>query len=99
VTATHVAWTADVGAPDTCSPLLVGDLLLVLASYGTLACYDVTKGGDPLWEEDLKENFRSSPGLAGDKVYLFAETGKSLVVKPSRENANGLRRGIWARSV
>ena len=93
VTESHVAWTADVAAPDTCSPLLAGDLLLVLASYGTLACYDVGTGGDPLWEEDLQENFRSSPGLAGDKVYLFAETGKSFVVKPSREKCERIAEG------
>jgi outer membrane protein assembly factor BamB len=85
VTATHVAWTADSGAPDTCSPLVVNDLLVLQASFGTLTCYSAAEGGDPLWEEEFDDNFRSSPGLAGENVYLFAESGKAWVVKATRE--------------
>jgi len=85
ITDTHVAWFADIGAPDTCSPLVADGLLLVLASYGTLSCYDALEGGDPLWEEDFEENFRSSPSLAGGHVYLFSESGKSWVVRAGRD--------------
>lgn len=85
VTDTHVAWFADIGVPDTCSPLVADGLVLLQASYGTLACYDAQEGGDPLWEEDFEENFHSSPGLAGDHVYLFSESGKSWVVRAARD--------------
>jgi outer membrane protein assembly factor BamB len=85
VTSTHVAWFTDNGVPDTCSPLVVGDLVLLQASFGTLTCYDAEKGGDALWQEEFNENIRSSPALAGDHVYLFFETGKSWVVKPGRD--------------
>ena len=85
VTDSHVAWFADIGVPDTCSPLVVKDLLLLQASFGTLSCYDAQKGEEPLWEEEFDENFRSSPGSAGDYVYLFSESGKSWVVRAARD--------------
>ena len=85
VTETHVMWEADIGSPDTSSPLALGDLLLVLASYGTLTCYDGSEGGEPLWEEDFDGNFSSSPAAAGELVYLFDETGKAYIIKPTAE--------------
>ncbi|MFV1966613.1 MAG: PQQ-binding-like beta-propeller repeat protein [Pirellulaceae bacterium] len=86
VTDTHSAWFSDWGAPDTCSPLAVKDMLLLLASYGTLMCYDAVKGGEePLWEEEIDDRFRASPGLAGEHVYLFGESGKAWVLKVTRE--------------
>ena len=50
-----------------------------------MSCYDAAKGGDVLWEEEFDENFRASPGLAGQHVYLFSESGKSWVIRPTRE--------------
>jgi len=85
VTDSHVLWEADVGAPDTCSPLAVDRFLLVLASFGTLTCYDANAGGEPLWEEDFDGNFSSSPASAGKFVYLFDEEGKVYVVEPAEE--------------
>ena len=73
VTETHVKWSVDVGLPDTCSPLVTDEFVLLLASYGTLTCYDRKEGGEPLWEEDLGGDFVSSPSLAGGSVYLFGE--------------------------
>ena len=58
---------------------------MLQASFGTLSCYDAQKGEEPLWEEEFDENFRSSPGLAGDHVYLFSESGKSWVVRAGRD--------------
>jgi outer membrane protein assembly factor BamB len=86
VSESHVAWFAEFGAPDTCSPLVAGDLLLLLASYGTLSCYDAVEGGEePIWEEDFDDNFRSSPSLAGEHVYLFGESGLAWVATVSRD--------------
>lgn len=86
VTDSHVMWEADVGAPDCCSPLATDRFLLVLASYGTLACYDARKGGDPLWEHDFDDTkFTSSPSLAGKLVYLFDESGKVFIVEPTEQ--------------
>ena len=86
VTDSHIAWEADFGAPDCCSPLATDRFLLVLASYGTLTCYDREKGGEPLWEEDFDDaNFTSSPTSAGRLVYLFDEEGKVHVIEPTEE--------------
>jgi outer membrane protein assembly factor BamB len=89
VSESHLAWFAEFGAPDTCSPLVVGDLLLLLASYGTLSCYDAQEGGEePIWEEDFDDNFHSSPSLAGEYVYLFGASGLAWVASVSRDECN-----------
>ncbi|MBN1854145.1 MAG: PQQ-binding-like beta-propeller repeat protein [Pirellulales bacterium] len=85
VTETHIAWTADSGLPDTCGPLVTPDYVLLLASYGTLTCYDKNEGGDPLWEMDFDGNFRSSPSLVENRVYLLSEEGTAWVVELGRE--------------
>ena len=86
VTESHMPWTTDFGVPDTCSPLVAGELVLLLASYGTLSAYDKNKGGEePLWEEDLGTDFNSSPSLVGKQVYLFDREGKCRIVEPTRE--------------
>jgi len=95
VTETHVLWTAEDGLPDTSSPLATDEYVFLLASYGTLTCYDA-KGGKLLWEEDFDASFSSSPSLAGNRVYLFGEVeeqdgggdwvekSKAWVVQPDR---------------
>ncbi len=85
VTETHLQWEGEGELPDTCSPLVVGDVVLALASYGTLTCYDKKEGGDPLWEEDLGADFTSSPSLAGDKVILFSKEGTALIAQATRD--------------
>jgi outer membrane protein assembly factor BamB len=84
VTGSHVLWEADVGSPDCCSPLATDQFLMVLASFGTLTCYNAKEGGEPLWEHDFDGgNFSSSPALVGKNVYLFDEDGKAYIVEPT----------------
>ena len=85
ITKTHVAWTADAGLSDTCGPLVTDQFVLLLASFGTLTCYDKQVGGEPLWEMDFDDSFSSSPGLVGNRVYLFGEEGKAWVVEVGRD--------------
>ncbi len=85
VSATHIEWSVEVGLPDICSPLVTGKFVLLLSSGGVLTCYAKNKGGDPLWEEDFETKFVSSPGLVGDRVYLFGRAGKTWIVQPTRE--------------
>ena len=86
VTETHVVWQSDIGAPDCCSPLATDKFLLLLASYGTLTCFDVKQGGEPLWEEDFEDaNFTSSPSLVGKYVYLFDEDGRTWIIEPTKD--------------
>ena len=83
VTETHVAWEADLGAPDTASPLATEELVFLLASYGILTCYDAREGGDPLWEQEFDASFVSSPTLVGNLMFLFGEDGKVYIVEPT----------------
>jgi len=85
VTETHVAWQAEYGLPDTCSPLATDEFVLLMPSYGTLACYDRNEGGEPLWEEDFEADFAASPSLVGSHVYLFSRDGKGFVIEPTRD--------------
>jgi hypothetical protein len=84
VTESHVQWTVDYGLPDTCSPLVTDDFVLMMASYGTLSCFDKKEGGEALWEEDFGADFVSSPSLVGKHVYLFSKEGTAWIVEPTR---------------
>jgi outer membrane protein assembly factor BamB len=85
VSDTHIAWEADLGAPDTASPLATEAHVYLLASYGILTCYDAKEGGDPLWEQEFDAMFVSSPTLVGKLMYLFDEHGKVFIVEPTAD--------------
>jgi outer membrane protein assembly factor BamB len=88
VTKTHTAFVVDSGLPDTVSPLVTDKYFLLVASFGTVSCYNAQTGGDPLWEQDFEDaNFTSSPGLVGNLVYLFEQKGKVFVIEPNDEKA------------
>ena len=84
VTDSHVAWYSDEWVPDICCPVSNGELVFTLMTSGLLTCFDV-KGGQKLWEQDLDMEFQASPSIVGDRLYLFEETGKVLVVEVSRQ--------------
>ncbi len=78
VTTNHVVWSVDDGLPDIPSPLCDGKRVYLLTSGGTLTCLDA-QSGKKLWDHELELGFKSSPGLAGDRIYLFSD--KSTVVQ------------------
>ena len=84
VTQTHVAWTADEGLPELCSPVSSGELVWLLTMSGELTCYDVGSG-KKLYEEFLERVFIASPGLAGDRLYLLSEDGEMCILQAGRE--------------
>ncbi len=84
VTKTHVAWEAEDGLPDTCSPLASGELLFLSTADGLLTCYDV-KDGSKAWEHEFElMQFLSSPTLVGDKVYLLNDKGVMFLYAAAR---------------
>ncbi len=85
VTDTHLLWEADLGVPDTSSPLATDELVFLAATYGILTCYDAREGGEPLWELEFDSNLISSPSLVGDVIYLFGEEGDLWIIEPERE--------------
>ena len=84
VTETHIAWKAEDGLPDICSPLSNGELVFLLASYGILTCYNA-QDGSVVWEQDLEASFKASPSLVGDKVYLISDEGVMFIIAAARE--------------
>lgn len=84
VTQTHILWKGEEGLPDTASPLATQKYVFLLASSGTLTCYDA-KAGKVLYQKDFEASFNSSPSLAGNRLYLFGREGKCWVVEPGQE--------------
>ncbi len=84
VSKTKTAWKADQNIPDICSPVGNGDLVFLLGSGGALTCYDA-KDGKKVWEQYLDVNFRSSPSLVGDKLYLLSQDGVMFIVTADRQ--------------
>lgn len=81
VTETHVAWTAEDGLPDMCSPLCDGKRLYLLAE-GLFTCYNAATG-DKFYEQDLDDLYHASPTLVGDRIYLLNDNGVMIIIKAS----------------
>jgi len=84
VTKTHIAWSIEDGTPDICSPVSNGELIFLLTSDGLLMCYQVTDG-TKLWEKDLREDFRASPSLVGNHLYLLNMKGVMRIIEAGPE--------------
>lgn len=87
VTDTHVAWKAVRNVPNRPSPVLVGDLLFMVAQdTGVVTCLDA-KTGQEIWSERLpgKGNHSTSPIYAEGRLYFANENGESFVLEAGRE--------------
>lgn len=91
VTATHVLWQGEDNLPDTCSPLATKEYVYLLTTSAMLTCYDAKKG-NMLWDKDLgKLKFNSSPGLAGNRLYLIGDlTQRASPSSPEVHKAKAL---------
>jgi outer membrane protein assembly factor BamB len=79
VTATRVAWTAEDGLPDIPSPVASDRLVWLVNSSGVLTAYRL-KDGSKAYEKELETNVRSSPSLAGDRLYVTSDKGVTLIL-------------------
>lgn len=84
VTATHVRWKLDRNAPHTPSPLVVGDDLYLVSDRGIASCVDA-KTGEVHWQERIGGKHSASPLFADGKIYIQAEEGETIVVRPGHE--------------
>ena len=84
VTETHVAWTLKKSAPNTPSPVLVGEELYMVSDGGIASCVDA-KTGRVHWQERIDGNYSASPIYADGRIYFQNEEGTGVVVKASRE--------------
>lgn len=83
VTASHIVWRLDRGAPLTPSPLLVGDELYVVSDNGIATCVDA-KSGKIHWRERIGGNHSASPTFADGRIYFLSEEGEAVVIKPGQ---------------
>jgi outer membrane protein assembly factor BamB len=83
VTDTHVQWTINKGAPNTPSPLLVGNELYFVSDAGIMTCADA-KTGTVHWAERVGGNYSASPIFGDGKIYVQNEEGVGTVLKPGQ---------------
>jgi outer membrane protein assembly factor BamB len=83
VTKTHVAWRTRQSAPNTPSPLLVGDELYLVSDDGVASCLDA-KTGRVHWKERLGGNFSASPMDADGRIYFQSEEGAGIVIQAGK---------------
>ena len=80
----HVAWRVPTGAPYVSSILYYDGLIYMANGNGIVTAVDA-QTGDRVWQDRLGGIYSASP-LAGDgKVYLFSETGETVVLRAGRE--------------
>ncbi|MEI8233589.1 MAG: PQQ-binding-like beta-propeller repeat protein [Verrucomicrobiota bacterium] len=83
VTQTHVAWTYADNIPDVTSPVSNGECVFFVNSGGIVTCLDA-KTGAKQWEHDLGTEIQSSPGIAGNRLYIVATDGHAWVLEAGR---------------
>ncbi|MCX5676036.1 MAG: PQQ-binding-like beta-propeller repeat protein [Planctomycetota bacterium] len=79
VTESAIAWAAEDGLPDIVSPLTDGKLVWLFTTDGTLTCYRV-KDGTKAYEKEMDVVVKSSPTLAGDRIYVTDEKGVTYIL-------------------
>ncbi len=79
ITKTGLAWAIEDGVPDITSPVSDGQRVYLLTTGGTLTCCNI-QSGKKIWEQELELEFRASPVVAGDRLYLFGSKGAVRVV-------------------
>jgi outer membrane protein assembly factor BamB len=84
MTETHVAWRHNKAAPNTPSPIVVGDELYFVSDSGIASCLDLRKG-KVHWSERLGGAFSASPVAAEGRLYFLSEQGVCYVVAARRE--------------
>ncbi len=80
----EIVWEADEFLPEVSSPMAVNGLLFIATTYGVLACYDA-KTGTKNWSQEYGDAFYSSPIYADGKVYITDMTGKTHIVKATKD--------------
>jgi outer membrane protein assembly factor BamB len=88
VTKSHVLWTKEGVGADVPTPIAQDGKVYISNDKGQLSCLDV-KSGETLWsgspDKGRPKNVSSSPMMAGGKIYITREDGKTFVVSPDKD--------------
>ena len=80
----EIVWEADEYLPEVSSPLAVNGLLYIATTYGVFTCLNA-KTGEKYWEQEYGDAFYSSPIYADGKVYITDMSGKTHIVKATKD--------------
>lgn len=74
-----IAWRQSDATPDTCTPVVWGDLLFTITDQGVAKCYD-RHTGSMRWKQRLPGEYKASPLAAEGRVYFLSTEGTCTVV-------------------
>lgn len=84
ITDSAIVWKISKGAPNTPSPLLVGDEIYFVSDGGIMTCADAMTG-TVHWQERLGGNYSASPAWGDGKIYVQSEEGVGTVLLPGKK--------------
>lgn len=85
VTSTHRLWITKRGDRDTPSPIVLGDVVLLMSLRpDVLSAYE-TATGKELWKLRVGGQASSSPVAYDGKAFLVLESGETIVIDPKSE--------------
>ena len=88
LTDAQVAWRTTRNVPNMPSPLLVNDLLFLLADNGVLGCLEADTGKE-VWQERIGGEYYASLLYGDGNIYAFDQDGKTTVLSAGRTFAVG----------
>jgi outer membrane protein assembly factor BamB len=91
-----VQWHVPTGAPYVSSLVHVDGLLYLAGDAGVVTCVDA-ESGERVWRERLGGLYTASPIVADGHVYLFSESGDTVVLKAGRSPAVVARNRVDGR--
>jgi len=77
-----IVWQLPQGTPDSPTPVVWGQSLVLVTNDGIARCLDATTGRLQ-WKERLKGNYRASPLAADGRIYFLNTQGFTTVVAAS----------------
>jgi len=80
----EIVWSSDEFLPEVSSPLAVNGMVYVATTYGVFACFDA-KTGTKNWSQEYGGAFYASPVYADGKIYITDMTGKTYIVKATKD--------------
>lgn len=75
----EIAWRQADATPDSCTPVVWGDLLFTITDQGVAKCYD-RHSGRMRWKQRLAGEYKASPLAAEGRVYFLGTSGTCHVV-------------------
>ncbi len=83
--ATAHRWKIDRGTPDVATPLIHDGLVYLATEKGTLTCLDAKTGEQVYSERVHADKHRSTPIIAGERIYLAGRDGRVHVIQTGRQ--------------